>query len=591
MNKEERKNFGKRTRDENLKRFIALIILFLLTGILEGFIGDHFEKQHKMRTSRLGQNWAINYYNAPDGSFSIPPKTNGKKRILYISNSHAKTGGCVATHLYNILEKLAPGQFEVLDLSDAGIFAPEILQRTLLGLDLNPDAIILAVAYISFSDRMKLSLQAHSVRSFFKDGIFRKLSLGFWLRNYDIGLYSNSLMAHHLRLYRYRNDIRNIWERPIVHFLQSITNKRPILFLDMDEQQRWKFPDGYDNNLFQWRLYAAGREKHLEDLREAVMRTHRAKVPLFAFNLPIHWEKSLHPHNPVDVQYYRASLAEIFQNATAYVDYEKSFPKDFTTYDALHPTYHGARLHALDICFRLAKQEFFKYKISDKEILDKYLAMELPAYQKYIRCLNSEIDPLKVRNFRRYDISDPENAHDLLRRLLSHSVGSEKEKDHLYNLSLRIRYWTEGHFTLFDKTNPNYSEFFRHALQNEISQARKRIFLFKEKLINLQNRRLSKYPIPAVTDAELIGTDQAIIGRKIKVLLFDYLTSKEKIRKISMNDGRPIAYIIKSIINDLGYVRLDILGDRSFLMLQAIGSNSYLPSWVIHSSPVVRFGT
>ena len=84
-----------------------------------------------------------------------------------------------------------PGKVEVLDISDPGIFAPDILQRTLQALDFQPDVIVMAVAYISFSDRMNLALQAHTARSFFNPGVRKKLPAGFWWRNYDLGIYGH----------------------------------------------------------------------------------------------------------------------------------------------------------------------------------------------------------------------------------------------------------------------------------------------------------------------------------------------------------------------------------------------------------------
>ena len=170
--------YGKRNRINEVFRMISFCGVVIIVILLDNVFGGYFEINHLNKLKQSGQNWAMNNYNSPHGHISIPPKH--KKRILYISNSHALTGGMIAHHMQNLLDQLEPDSFEVLDMSSGGIFAPDMLQRMLMGLDFKPDAIITAVAYISFSDRMRLPLQAHSVRSFFKKHIFEKLPLDFW---------------------------------------------------------------------------------------------------------------------------------------------------------------------------------------------------------------------------------------------------------------------------------------------------------------------------------------------------------------------------------------------------------------------------
>jgi len=54
--------------------------------------------------------------------------------------------------------------------------------------------------------------------------------------------------------------------------LLARTADSTIRLLDIDEQQRWCFPEGDDNNLIQPRLYRAGRSGHLSDLEELPQR-------------------------------------------------------------------------------------------------------------------------------------------------------------------------------------------------------------------------------------------------------------------------------------------------------------------------------
>ncbi|RKZ39354.1 MAG: hypothetical protein DRQ49_11750 [Gammaproteobacteria bacterium] len=574
----------------NKRRLLGAAVLVLVLVIFELSVGINLQKQHVSKLAENTTRWALTLYNAPSGTLSVPPKAKNTKRFLYVSNSHARTGGFVATHLQKLLDKVAPNQFEILDVADAGIFAPDMLQRVLASFDYDLDGIIVAVAYISFSDRMKLSLQAHSVRSFFKSEIFSKLSLGFWLRNYDIGLYANTLVPRFSKLYRYRSQVRNTWEKPLSNLLKSLTSPKYISFLEVDENQRWKFPDGYDNNLFQWQLYAAGRNSHLDDLKDIIAASRDAGLPILGFNLPVHWEKSLYQANLDDIEEYRTSLQNIFSGVLEYVDYQDIFPKEFTTYDALHPTWHGARLHALDIAFRLKKQGFFPEEISNEVLLTAFTESEPAISEEYRSLLDNHYPPLKRWGFRRYDISEPQNALHLLRRLATVPPGHSLEQELIYELSLRLRYWLEMPFSYQEKPDSLFVKEWYQAVHEEMAKAKIRASYFQDKLKQFQSQRLSAFEIPSFSDANLIMENTHIqIGPSLFVNKSLYRLSNETfVEQLTTIEGKPISFLVDIPENKSPFVRVDILGDGSFLLLQS--DYRQLPHWFTNGTPLVKWG-
>jgi len=177
---------------------------------------------------------------------------------------------------------------------------------------------------------------------------------GFWLRNYDIGLYGTVLTQRISHLYRNRNALRNLWEQPLAAALRTVsTDNRPVFFVEMEQDERWRFPDGYDNNLFQWNLYASGRRGHMKDM-ESLLNTYAVQdIPLIALNLPIDFGKSVYTQDTDDVNLFRQQLKSVASRSTAFVDYQADFPVAFSTYDALHTTWHGARLHAFSMVLQL----------------------------------------------------------------------------------------------------------------------------------------------------------------------------------------------------------------------------------------------
>ncbi|GEM_PF-1095551 len=585
--------FGKRDKHNNRIRLVLLLILIVIVAVLEssviGRIGD-IERQ-KLEMSK--RNPALKrYLGAPISRFSTQERDTTKTRILYISNSHAKTGGEVSKHLQALLDSFAFGQFEVMDMSEAGIFAPDFLQRTLMGLEMKPDLIILGTAYISFSDRMRLSRQSHNVRSFFKDGVVEKLTIGFWLRHFDLGLYIDTWLTQNFDFIRYRNRLRQAWTRPLASLLKVGNDRRKIFFLEVDVNQSWKFPEGYDNNLFQWRLYSAGRERHLEDFKDLVSASKDAKVPLFILNLPIHWQKSVFPHNASDYREFTRQLKSLSAGVMDFVDYQDSFPKEFTTYDALHPTWFGARLHALDLALRLKKHNFIVDKISYESIFQQYLISEQAGDESYEEQLNGQFPVMSKMGFRRYDLFEPKNARKLLRWHASTAIGSLREKQILVDLSLRLRYWLDSEFDFFTgNTQPEFKKIFARAVKESVKKSKQRLMIFKNQLIQSQNQRLADISLRLPDNLKFRQRKVVNLNSSIKVNVDEYYetTGRQSYIFRSM-DGRSIGYGVAGDSAFPDYLRIDLFGDRSFVLLQRLDEPFYIPEWLVYETPYVRFG-
>lgn len=578
---------GRRDPAEDRKRLLFGVLLLILVALVELTLGKQIEEQDMERGMSHWTGLSVDTFGTAADASASPAK-----RILYISNSHAKTGGRVANHLQSLLNELQPGGYEVIDMAAPGIFAPEMLQRMLLGLSQKPDLVIMAVAYISFSDRMKLALQSHTARSFFKPGVFEQLSGNFWLRNYDIGLYLETFLQQHLRVFRYRNSLRDLWELPVARTLKANIDKRPILFLEVDQNQSWRFPEGYDRNLFDWRLYNAGREGHLADLAEAVKTAAGHEVPVLGINLPIHWDKSVRGHDTEDYQQYRNELNDLFAGTLAFVDYQEQFPVQFSAYDALHPTWHGARLHALDMVLRMHRHQLMEDPRSPAEIAEVFSATEVAVSDSYRENLDGRYPVLEKTWFRRYDIFEPDNANMLMRHLASLPVGSRHESDHLFQLSLRLRYWQETDFNV-PMTSPDvmYADAFNRAAKSEIELARKRAAYFQQQLIEFQSSRLNKLPLPDLNIATLLGSNEISANLMMPLYQTFYQLEEEK-EAVSVDfvNGRTIARGIIDNGQHSSYLRIDILGDQSFLLAQKASDQLVIPTWALHVRPYVKFG-
>jgi hypothetical protein len=589
MGEDKQTDYGRRDpRNEILRLFAGLVIVGILV-VLELTVGIDREQRHIAALEPRGKTgWALKIHADPTGSVEIPRKPAGTKRILYLSNSHALTGGRTSHHLQNLLDRLVPGGFEVLDMSEPGIFAPDMLQRLLSALDYDLDLVILPVAYISFSDRMKLVRQSFSARSFFKPSVASRLPAGFWLRNYDLTLYTETLVARFLRLFRYRNDLRDEWETPIANLLKQAPGEPFVRFLEVDENQRWKFPEGFDDNLFDWSLYAVGREGHLADMRDLVETCARRDVPVLAANLPIHWDKDPHQADLGDYDEYRTVLARLFSETLEYADLQDLFPVEFSTYDALHPTWHGARLHALDLALRMNRLGLLPRRLPAGEIVDEFIASDSGLSPGYRRALSGEYPRLSQFAFRRYEIFEPDNARTLMRRLASLPLGSLHEVEFLYQLSRRLRYWQEQPFP----PDPGTPEHWRRALESEMASARERAAFFQRELVRFQSERLRNHPIPDTAGIAPWRETTRHYGKlPVHIRLFRFRGGITVEQVHETGAGKVFSLRVRMPDGRNSYRRTDILGDRSFLLIQPYDMEPVIPEWVILKQPSVTWGT
>lgn len=592
-------DFGNRSGRAATIRMLGGVGLCFLLILLEVFFGAAEERRQREALRRdTNTGWALDRYSDPANAIAIPPKTTAK-RIVYMSNSHAFTGGRVSRHLQHLLDAVCPHAVEIVDLSNAGMFAPEFLQRFVFALSFKPDGVILAPSYISFSDRMGLARQASTARSMFKPDVFRRLPLGFWRRNYDLRTYATSFVAQYWKTYRYRNTLRNVWEQPALSLLNRLDYQGRIPFLEADEYQLWRFPDGFDRNLFQWRLYASGRQGHMADLEALVRLANRHRIPVYGFNLPVHWEKSVYPHDPKDVALYRRQLARLFKTAYLYHDYEDSFPKTFTTYDAMHPTWHGARLHALDIALRLLAQHQLDCHATSEQVFAQFGNSDQAVSAPYRQAF-SHIASTPWRGFLRYDFSEPENVPKLLSRFLSTGVMSAAERRMLQRMIVRLRYWFDMPFVVPENPGIRRQDLWRQAVREEIRRARARLRYFAGQLTRLQQVRLKQFPIPRIDFQQDLYRKGFYKERHQEFPLREYMgPGNTTVVTISTPDGKPFLYKVLAGRNHgvnllygrgRGYERIDLLGDGSFLLARPLKNSVLVPYWVEHDKPIVGFG-
>lgn len=575
-------DLGRRDRKSDRRRMIAGILLLLCVLALEFSLGSRLQKDYLagLEESQAGY-WEVRRYLDPSGSVPATPKPEGVKRILYLSNSHALTGGKVARHLQALLDQVSPGGFEVLDFSTGGVFAPEILERLASGLGCQPDAVILAPSYISFSDRMKLARQRISARSFFNATVFTRLPAGFFLRNWDINLFADTLAGRFINLVRHRNAFRDLWEGPLAGAIREASEKKRLLFLEVDEEQNWRFPEGFDRNLFDWMLYSLGRKNHLKDMEAAVRLAKDADLPLLALNMPVDWGKEPHERSVPDAARYRESLRKVFSDADLYVDYEDSFPKEFSTYDALHPNWFGARLHALDIAFRLRQMGVLDPETSPESIAGLFSGSDAGVSEDYKKELDGKYPPFTSSpGMRRYDIFEPENARDLMRRMASMGPAHREVQKMLIQTSLRARYWEEMPFAFSEADFKNYEPAFCPALGLEIQRARERAAFFCSAVSDFQQGRLAACPVPPIGDNKPEKTEQAsVLNTPVEIRVF---TSTQKIgiyQYMLPGRERTIAFDLIPPNGGTGCRRVDIFGDGSFSM-GCLGNDPFvMPPW------------
>ena len=593
-------------RSGTVERYRLLALLLVLAGVvlLELTLGRAWtaDQRADLLEQAAGGDWGMAVFADPDGEVTVPPKPDGLERIAYLSNSHAVTGGRVPHHMQQLLDEVAPGRFDIVDMASAGIFAPDFLLRMARATNFDLDAVVISSAYISFSDRMGLGRQSPSARSFFNDGVAGRLDAGFWWRNFDIGLYLDMLASRWLPLLRYRAQMYALWSEPLSRWFADVTGDPETLFLTIDVQQRWRFPEGYDRNLFQWRLYSAGRDGHVGDMGELVNLAAGQDIPLLALNLPVHWDKGRYPHKPDDVALFLREMSTVYEGATRYVDYQGQFPVEFTSYDALHPTWIGARLHAIDALFQLQTMGLLP-GVEPDALVDAFVRTGQAQSETYLSTITEAIEPLpaeQLRGFVRYDLMDADNARLLLRRSLVFPLAGPQQQDLLRNLALRLRYWSERQFPLPESWRGSPLErVYAQALEN----AGKRLGWFSERLTSLQTARMQMFALPKLTADTLRASKQVQVQalapgpdgstlreRAIVTVETHEIGGGTRVKRMVAGDGRPFTVLVFNPQAGIGYRRVDVLGDGSFLGVVSPNNGDFVPAWVVFREPIVGFG-
>lgn len=603
-NPDDSNQFGCRSGAVERYRLLALLLLIAAVVALQLTLGRGWsdEKLAGLQQQAADGDWGMAVFNDPDGELAVPVKPDGLTRIAYLSNSHAVTGGRVPHHMQQLLDEVAPGRFEIVDMASAGIFAPDFLLRMARASDFDLDAVVVSSAYISFSDRMGLARQSPTARSFFNAGVAGRLGAGFWWRNFDIGLYLDMLASRWLPLLRYRADLYALWSAPLKHFLADATGSSGAQFLDIQLQQRWRFPDGYDPSLFQWRLYSAGRDGHLGDMRALVALAGRQEIPLLALNMPVHWDKGRYPHDADDVVLFRREMSEVYQSASSYVDYQQDFPVAFTSYDALHPTWIGARLHALDALIRLQAMDALPGVAVDG-LVDAFVQGGRRQNDDYMQAVTEVDGPLptdRQRGFVRYDLMDAGNAKRLLQRSVSYPLASPQQHEYLRNLALRVRYWSESAFPL--PTSWRGTPLAR-AYQQALENATQRLGWFTENLVRLQSPRLQEFVLPAPGEGRVVGSSERTVqavsptedgGVQMETASISVVTHDvgggTTVERMLSADGRVFSVLVTNRDARIGYRRVDVLGDGSFLGVYSPSDQAFIPLWVVFQTPITALG-
>jgi len=587
--------FARRDRhDERLRRLGWTLVLagFL---VAEAIWGTRFEDAARPRLTGAVSDLELQY-NAGAATAPIPPKPAGVRRLIYLSNSHALTGGRVSSHLQKLLDALEPTRWQVMDVSAPGIFAPEMLERGVLGLSFEPDLYVVAPGYISFGDKMRLSLQSLSARSFFNPGVVEHIPLDFWWRNYDLGLYLDALAGRYLRLIRYRNRLRQSWQVPLRDELSTLTGDPVVLSLGRSQRQSWRFPDGYDRNLFQWRLYAGDRDGHLQDMADLLSLLAEKGVPVFGSNLPLDTAKSVYSADSEDLRAYRREMAGLFVDIADYTDQAEYFPVAFSTYDAIHPTWFGARLHALDLALRMFDRGWLPEVQRREAILELALDADVPLGPSYRRAAvgkgSGDVHP---NAFLRYDLTDSTAVAQIVGTLLAAPVGRQRERQLMGGLSQRIDWWRRASPEDDRKRVCTHDVLLCRAFDTWRAQTRQRVDYLSKELTRIELERLGPYPIPSIDAAtrQSMGCypdkyDLELCIDRFSPLESGIMTGVEILR-LSVRDGPVFAWDVVDSGNGHHYQRVDPLGDGSFTLLRPDPNAVWVPYW-LRGKPDRRWG-
>jgi hypothetical protein len=308
--------------------------------------------------------------------------------------------------------------------------------------------------------------------------------------------------------------------------------------------------------------------------------------------LPIHWQKERRRVDEDGVLNYRSTVRRLFVGKADYIDYQEGFPKEFTTYDALHPTSHGARLHAFDLALRLREAGLLPCVSSNEEILEAFLESDSALSEAFLASLKSPQAGVGSAGLRRFDFTEPSNVESLLGRVLAEPVFSPLTRRFLVQLSVRIRYWNESEFQ--PGRNSDWSAGVRKkAFAAEKDRAKVRIRYFVDALEGALSPGLAPFPVPDSENARLVGETTAISSGGREILTRNYLTAdgREFFLSSDLETKRQFSVIVRDIRKGLTYERVDVLGNGSFLELHLAPQTVHIPNWVSRKEPVVEFGT
>ncbi|MCB9030445.1 MAG: hypothetical protein H6619_05280, partial [Deltaproteobacteria bacterium] len=285
-----------------------------------------------------------------------------------------------------------------------------------------------------------------------------------------------------------------------------------------------------------------------------------------------------------DIEEYRTKLRSAFSSVTSYSDFQDWFPVRFTSYDALHPTWQGARLHALDLALRLDDNQ--RVKLDLEQLLEAYLksgAQDLEEYQANVGRINQVTSSTSMR---RYDIFELKQAQDLLSRVSSSQLGSGLEQRYLIELYLRLRLWSEGKFK-FSK-HPLYPEIWEKAVKEEQSIALNKVEAFKLAVTELLHTKSSNLIIPDLS--EMKPTKSWKIS-DTPFTVFRYTLGTEQIIDKLVFFEREIAYrVYQGSDLKFHFMKTDLLGDGSFILINTESDRWYFPIWTYTTEPTVDWG-
>ena len=222
----------------------------------------------------------------------------------------------------------------------------------------------------------------------------------------------------------------------------------------------------------------------------------------------------------------------MFAAARSYHDWQDDFPKEFSTYDALHPTWFGARLHALALALELNRQGLLWQRFPETEIVRRFQGTDAAVSVEYRTALDGSYPTDPPPTGMRYDLFDPPQARNLFERLTGAEPGSLLAAGRVLALSKRILYWRDTPFEDLLATTPGTP--WDAAVREEIRRARERLAFFQRELVRVQTERLADYPVPDV--AGLVPVRSGLTKKTEKFTL--------KANTYHMPDGRVVTRFV-----------------------------------------------